>query len=235
MSKKMSARAKRVSRRLTRAFRGSAPAAAAVGLCLAGVLGAGSALAYLTDNDAVTNKFNVAADLKVQVDEPEWDKLPDTDKDGVPDVVEQMTPTQTVAKDPYVKNGSTTDAWCFARVGVPTKSVKHVIDNGTTKTSEIELFSYTLNPGWAEVGTGVKVNDVTWHTYRYDKEAVSAGAKTGSAIFSSVTLANVVEGQLSDAPLSIEIEGYGIQKQGFASCADAYAAYKLQNPSSNWA
>ena len=61
--------------------------------CLAGV---GGIMAYFTDNDVAENKFTVG-EIEIDLQEPTWDALPDTDGDDIPDEHEDILPNETIA------------------------------------------------------------------------------------------------------------------------------------------
>lgn len=70
---------------------------------LAGILATGGVLAYFTDQDDGVNKFTVGR-VEIDLQEPEWEEKPDTDGNDIPDEAEEMTPNQTISKDPQVEN-----------------------------------------------------------------------------------------------------------------------------------
>ena len=93
-----------------------------VGFGLAAILTTGGLMAYFTDSDTQTNTFTVGK-VTVDLQEPEWDKYPDTDKDGVPDEAEDMTPNKTIKKDPTITNTGINDQFVFATVQVPCRNI----------------------------------------------------------------------------------------------------------------
>lgn len=210
---------------------------AAVG-CAALIAAAGTTLAYLTDTDQQTNPFTVIQSLNIDLTEPVWDEYPDNNNNGVPDPAEEVTPTKTIAKDPTVTNVDGTEAWVFLKVQVPTYNVQTV--NATTGAVEAaalhELFTYTVNTGWAEMGTGQynAGTNMTTHYYAYTTP-LAQGATSATPLFSSVTLINLADDQLAGTDTTpqkynIPINAYGIQTHGFSSYSAAWTAYGKQNP-----
>ncbi|MDO4182249.1 MAG: SipW-dependent-type signal peptide-containing protein [Coriobacteriia bacterium] len=214
---------------------------AGIGLAAAGcaclLLGAGTTLAYLTDTDAQTNTFTVVESLKIDLQEPKWDAQPDTDKDGIPDAAEELVPTQTITKDPQVKNTAGTEAWVFLEVQVPTYNVRTVSANGGSvdAASNKELFTYAVDPAWVEMGTGTynSNTNMTTHYYAY-KAPVAVNAIT-TPLFTSVALINLADDQLAFLAknnlitVDIPIHAYGIQTHGFDTYAAAWDAYGKQH------
>lgn len=168
--------------------------------CLAGV---GGIMAYFTDTDAETNNF-VIGKIDIDLDEPNWEEP------------ENVLPNQTIVKDPNVKNVGNNPAFIFVEVDVPYANVVTAQANGTKNpAADTELFSYTVNSGWIEVGQPVKANGVVTHLYAYAANnamtALDPDATTAN-VFDSVTFANVIEGQnLETTTQTINVRAYGIQ------------------------
>ena len=78
-------------------------------LCAA--MAAGSAAAYLTDKDEVTNQFTVG---RVEIDGEEPNYTPDPDGK-----TNDIVPTQEIAKDPQIENVGKNDAYVYMDVSVP--------------------------------------------------------------------------------------------------------------------
>lgn len=210
--------------------RNNAKMAVIVGGCCA-ALAVGGALAFLTDTDSVTNRFNVVDALQIDVTEPGWDGLPDEDEDGIPDAAEETTPGETFTKDPRVTNTSGVEAWIFARVDIPVETVRVIEEDGTvSESAATELFSFTKNAKWTQMGDVVMSDDGDTASYwfKYD-DKVGVGQSTGT-IFDTITYANVVEGELSgNRELDVVVTGYGIQTEGFDTADEAWEAYAEQN------
>lgn len=192
----------------------------AASLCMGGVM------AYLTATDSATNNFTVAEKLAIEVVEPNWDPT-DADNNGVPDAAEDVLPGQTVSKDPQIKNLTSVESYAIMQVDVPTKTVQL---EGEDAAAQHELFTYTVNAGWTEQGTGTynAETGMTTHTYFYD--TTLAGNATSTAVFDDVTLVNLADGQMAGAlAQSIDVTGYAIQALGFNDCGAAWTAYQAQN------
>ena len=210
-------------------------------LGLTAVLTTGGLIAYFTDTDAQTNTFTVGK-IEVDLTEPEWNKYPDTDKDGIPDPAEDMTPNKTIKKDPTITNTGVNDQFVFATVQVPCKNIIAVDPDGTRKPAALtDLYSYTTNPGWVKLGT-YEVRDgsgVTAHKYLYtfaeNKTCTALEAeKSTNPIFSKITSVNAVEGQgLEEQQFEMPIEVFAIQTSdlngGKTSPADVWKVYSNQN------
>ena len=201
-----------------------------VGGCTA-ALAVGGALAFLTDTATVTNRFNIVDALEIEVTEPGWEELPDTDDNGIPDVAEETTPGETFTKDPQVTNTAGTEAWIFARVDVPRAEVAVVDEDGTVQpAAETPLFSFDVNAEWTAMGDPVVSADGDTISYWFKRTGKLAVGATTGAIFDDVTYANVVEGEIgSNQEMDVVVTAYAIQTEGFDTADDAWTAYTEQN------
>ena len=136
------------------------------------VLLVGSVSAYFTDQDEKTNTFTVGK-VTIDLEEPEWDKKPDENGNDIPDEAENMTPNQTIEKDPQVKNTGTNDAFVYMTVEVPCKKIVTVNNDGTRNPEAVrELYTYQTDSSWKLLGS-VDVTDETGektavkHLYAY--------------------------------------------------------------------
>ena len=201
-------------------------------LSCAALVSTGAALAYLTDTDSAVNTFSIVGALDIDLTEPQWDSLDDGDNDGIPDAAEELSPLQSVVKDPRVTNTAGTEAWTFLKVQVPTYDVKTVSTDGKSLSESTlqEIFTYKVASTWAEIGqaTYSAESHMTTHVYAY-KSALPVNS-TSDPLFTSVTLINLADDQLESLAtsntisLSIPIDAYGIQTQGFATYEDAWPA-----------
>lgn len=124
------------------------------------VLLVGSVSAYFTDQDEKTNTFTVGK-VTIDLEEPEWDKKPDENGNDIPDEAENMTPNQTIEKDPQVKNTGTNDAFVYMTVEVPCKKIVTVNNDGTRNPEAVrELYTYQTDSSWKLLGS-VDVTDET--------------------------------------------------------------------------
>jgi hypothetical protein len=91
-------------------------------------------------------------------------------------------------------------------------------DGTRNPAATVELFTYTVNPGWVPILQESKAdNGVVRHVYAYigdnttDLKALPHGATT-TTLFDEVTFINVVEGQgLENTKQDIVVNAYGIQ------------------------
>lgn len=198
-------------------------AVAVLSASLVGTVAVGGAVAFFTDTDSVTNVVSVAERLDVSVREPAWDTA-DPDGDGVPDAAQGVVPGQTVAKDPRVANKAGVECWCMAQVTVPVRTVSLVGADGRRQDpAPAELFLWELGEGWEEYGEPRTSGDgtSTVHTY-LAKGTVAVGAET-PPVFTSVTMADVLEGSVSGT-CSVDVRGFGVQAHGFPSAVEAWEA-----------
>ena len=176
---------------------------AALGLSCVALIGGMSA--YFTDAETATNEFTVGR-VSLDLQEPNWE--PPTD----------ITPNQTIEKDPQVQNDGINDEFIFLEVKVPYENIIVANDDGTRKPiADTELFSYTVNSGWTELGTGTKDagSKTVTHLYVYGTaEACTSLAQnaTTPTLFDTVTFCNAIEDQgLEETQREIVINAYGIQ------------------------
>lgn len=191
------------------------------GGCAAAVAVGGS-LAYLTATDDVTNSFTVEKALaeNISVIEPNWNPA-----DGV-----NIVPTQTVSKDPQLENDSDIPVFAIMQVSVPYANVATAAADGTVQpATPQELFSYTVNEGWTESGTGQLSDDGSQMVHTYLMPERLAAGKVSPSLFDEVTLVNAIDGQIDGMELAIDVDGFAIQAEGFDSAEEAWAAYCKQN------
>lgn len=172
---------------------------------LAGTLAIGGVMAYFTDGDTTTNTFTVGK-ISLDLEEPNWEPP------------ENITPNQEIKKDPQITNTGNNSEFVFVEVIVPYKNVVTANEDGTkNNAAERELFTYTVNQGWTEMGTGTKDtrNGTVLHRYVYGTSTACtplAKDQTTPTLFDSVKFINVIEGQgLEESTQHIVVNAYGIQ------------------------
>ena len=194
--------------------------------CLAGV---GGIMAYFTDTDDATNNFTIG-EIEIDLQEPTWDRLPDTDDDDIPDEHEDILPGETIEKDPKVLNTGVNDAYMFLEVKIPAAEVVTANANGTKNIRALtELFTFKhyagegdqraladgINPAWVQVNKSDVVDGYVTYVFAYGTStamtAVDPDAETPT-LFDAVTFANIIEGQnYEGSNLTINVKAYGIQ------------------------
>ena len=173
-----------------------------------GVMAIGGTMAYLTDSETATNTFTIGQ-VKIDLEEPEYAKLTETQK-------QHLVPNQIVAKDPQVENTGVNDAIVFLKVEMPKKAVIVAEKDGTRKTTAVtELFTMlktdidpatdgsTAGKNWVELQGDDTGADTNVHVYAY-KEKLAKDAKT-TALFDSIQLQNVIEGQIDTNTENIKV------------------------------
>lgn len=180
----------------------------------------GGSLAYLTATDEATNRFTVTKALAIDVIEPNWQESNGSN----------ISPAQTIPKDPQVQNKSDVPVYAIMQVSVPHARIATADADGTVHAAASQdLFTYALNPGWSEHGQGSlsENGECMVHTFLLGEEL--APGKTSPALFDAVTLVNAVNGQIDGKELSIDVTGFAVQAEGFDSAADAWSACVNQN------
>lgn len=180
--------------------------AALLAFAMIAVMMVGSISAYFTDGDTATNTFTVGK-ISLDLQEPNWDEEKATD----------ITPNQTLKKDPQILNDGINDEFVFLEVIVPYENVIVANEDGTRNAAaDTELYSYTVNSGWTEIATVKDAAEKTvTHLYVYgtaDGCSVLKKDVTTPTLFDTVTFVNIVEDQgLEEATLDIVVNAYGIQ------------------------
>lgn len=170
------------------------------------------AFAFLTTKtEPIINEFTIG-NIAIKLIEPEWDALPDENKNNIPDKAEHLSPDETIVKDPTVKNVGTNAAFVYIRVSVPKKAVKYMDNSGRIiegdEKNPVELFTYKTNANWTEfaVDSSDDYNDYFYYYNTY----LDPNEFTDS-LFDSVHFIDVIEGQIEDKYYDIPVTAYGVQ------------------------
>lgn len=197
-------------------------------LCAA--MAAGSTMAYLTDKDEVTNQFTVGK-VDIVGEEPNYTPDPDGKTNDI-------VPTEEIQKDPQIKNEGRNDAYVYMDVSIPIAKVITADEDGNRLNGGVakdtELFTMNnVSKKWTlmyqkRVGSNM--------VYVYSYNEILAPNKTTDPLFTSVTFANVIEGQIDEQQLDVPVNFYAIQalNTGDGSsvpeqAADAWEKYVNQN------
>jgi predicted ribosomally synthesized peptide with SipW-like signal peptide len=207
-------------------------------VAVAGVVGVSGILAYLTDTASASNKFTVGK-VDINLLEPSWSTT-DANSNGTPDSAENMTANQTISKDPEVQNVGKNPAYVYLKVTVPSAKVITANSDGTLANSgaakDTQLFTYTIDSdNWAEIeskrttNTNSTTGAVESYTYVYYYKQALATSATTKPLFSTVTFANVIEGQLEDSASAqqIDIQAYAIQSDNLPNSTTIASAYDI--------
>ena len=193
----------------------------AVSFAFAGAIGLAGVSAYFTDTDTATNTFTVGK-VQQELTEPKWN--PPTN----------ITPGGEFDKDPTITNTGVNDQYVFATVTVPYANIITANDDGTRKAAaDTELFSYTVNAGWTQLGEPAKdtTHNTVTYTYYYGTgntlTSLAKAAKT-PAIFNKIKFVNAVEGQgLEEQTENVVVNSYGIQTTNLGSATTPAQVYQL--------
>lgn len=194
------------------------------------ILAIGGILAFFTDVETKTNTFQMG-NIDIIVEEPSW---PGNDE------VVNIIPNQEVPKDPQITNNGTNDVYAFVKVVVPFDNV--TLEGQSAKTEQ-ELFTYTVNEGWVEVGTAEKntTDKTVTHVYAYaEGSEVKALLKdeTTPAVFDKIKFVNMKETEFANSAvqsqeLNVVVSGYGIQTTDLNTTskapADIWSLLEAQN------
>ena len=178
----------------------------AASLLLTGALAAGGTLAYLTDKDSVTNQF-VVGKVDIEGNEPSYAPDPDGKTNHI-------VPTQVIPKDPRIKNKGKNDSYglygCFHtnRKSDRCRYIRKPFKRRSSLSMRTCFSMNQLSKKWVLMYKK-KQNNSMVYTYLYNE--VLAAGKTTDPLFTSVTAANIVEGQLDEKEVDIPINYYAIQ------------------------
>lgn len=178
-----------------RKTRKAAKSISACALALVGALFCASqsgALAYLTDYDAVTNKFTEGK-VDISVSEPEW-----SEDEENPGDKKEVTPGDIFNKDPQVTAGedSVSPAFIYMQVKVPYGEVTKVNDdgslfdkdeNGTRKTANHMLVTFGEGEPTKDAQDEFIVGDASAVTFDTDSiELDTAAAPNGHSLTNNI-------------------------------------------------
>lgn len=199
----------------------------AVLLVVASVLGT---IAYLTANDTVTNTFTVGQ-VAIKLDEAKVnpDGSPVENADRVQENSYKLLPGHTYTKDPTVTVLSGSES-SYIKMTVTFTKAKELdaifAPNGANLTS---IFKGYDSANWI-AKSNTKNTTANTRTYEFwYKEAVDAPTTDVKldALFDSITVPNNITGkQLATIKdMTITVNAYAIQADGFETAKDAWAAF----------
>lgn len=199
----------------------------AVLLVAASVLGT---MAYLTSTDTVTNTFTVGK-VQIKLDEakanPDGTLVPNADR--VKANSYKLLPGHTYNKDPMVTVLKGSES-AYIKMTVTFSNAKELdaifAPNGAEMTS---IFNGYDSTNWTYKGNTKDTNANT-RTYEFwYKEAVAATNADVAldALFDSITIPGTINNTQLDTikGMTITVNAYAIQADGFASADAAWAAY----------
>lgn len=157
--------------------------------------------AYLTHSAPKVENLIEPGSLQAELTEPAWKE----------DLGENMLPGETRAKDPTVQNTGTCDAWVFLEVSVPMREIRLVDKSSKRKlpAAMTELVSFRADQSWELLE---KQQENGCMRYLYGYPSVLAVQEKTPPLFSQITMANYLEGELDPGEsLEIPIEVRAIQ------------------------
>ena len=146
--------------------------------------------------------------IKIDMTEPEWEKLTPDKKVVYPDRV--------VKKDPQVQNTGNTALYAYIEVKTPRALVRTVSEDGMVINDKQwqDLFTYDVKEGWSCIQETISSdNTYTVRTYAYTKGILNPEESTGT-LFDEVKYANVLEGELAKGTvLEMPVAAYAVQAE----------------------
>ena len=202
-----------------------------VAMVLVCAFAVGMTIAYLTDHETVTNTFTVG-NVQIKLDEAKVDVYGVPQGSPAPRVPEntyKLIPGHTYTKDPTVTVLSGSEESYIKMTVTVTKS--DVLDAifGTDGADLTSIFKDYNPANWIYKGN---TEDTENHTRTYEfwyKETVDAreDAVKLEPLFTSIVVPDFITGdQLAELQtMTITVNAYAIQADGFADAEAAWAAY----------
>lgn len=201
------------------------PLIAGIALALVAALGVGATLAWLTDEESVTNTFTVG-NISITLDEADVNeygqKLNDQGKvaeagdelaDRVVSNEYKMVPGMDYVKDPIVTvDEGSEDCWLFVKVAEEGNAL-----------GEGKFIEWDIGPLWTELEEGI------WYA-EYDADANPLVSKYNVITGGEITINENTTKEHMDAfangtaKPSLAFTAYAVQKAGFDTAADAWSA-----------
>lgn len=210
---------------------------------LVAVLSIGGTLAWLTDDDAVTNTFTVG-NVEILLDEALVKETTDATtgaKEWVADAEEARVqkneykgiyPGAVLPKDPTVKNTGSEPAYIRVSVTVNNWNILTADNVGIKDLETVFTVEDDFAETWKRVDIVVADNTATY-TYEYiANNGILAKAATTGPLFTEVTVPALLNSEQMakiGSTLQMDIKAYAIQARGFADAEEAFAAYAAQN------
>ena len=166
----------------------------------------GATVAYLTSSDTVTNTFTVG-NVVITLDETDVDNST-TNAERDKENSYKLLPGHAYTKDPIVHVASTSETcWLFVKVE---NEIANIED------ATVNIADQMATKGWALVAG-------TNNIYAY-RSAVDAGADV--SVFDTFKIAGNVDNTTlaSYTGKTIKVTAYAVQKDGFNTAAEAWAA-----------
>lgn len=204
-----------------------------ISVALALCISIAGAFAFLTaKTEKHSNQFTIG-NIKIELTEPKWSDLADTNRNGIPDDAECISPLQVIPKDPMITNTGTNPAYVYLKISVPKKNVLYADETGQiVEKSDIptELFSYTENQGWTQFACDTSGESQNDYYYYYNK--ILKPGESANSLFDSIKYADVIEGELEDEKCMVDVMAFGVQTEG-SGVTDAASAWNMLSEEKN--
>lgn len=206
-----------------------------VAMVLVCAFAVGMTIAYLTSTDEVVNTFTVG-NVQIKLDEADVDEYGRVPQGSpAPRVTEntyKLIPGHTYTKDPTVTVLSGSEESYIKMTVTVTKSAELDAIFGEDGANLLSIFNGYDSANWTYKGN---TKDITANTRTYEfwyKETVAATDADVAldALFDSITVpGNINNDQLATIEgMTITVNAYAIQADGFADATAAWAAYNAQ-------
>ena len=201
-----------------------------VAMVLVCAFAVGMTIAYLTSTDEVVNTFTVG-NVRIKLDEAKvnLDGTPVQDADRVKANSYKLIPGHTYTKDPTVTVLSGSESSYIKMTVTVTKSAQLDAIFAPTGADLTSIFDGYDAANWIYKGN---TEDTTANTRTYEfwyKEAVAAPTADVAldALFDSITVPRTITNEqlATIAGMTITVNAYAIQADGFADAAAAWTAF----------
>lgn len=202
-----------------------------VAMVLVCAFAVGMTIAYLTSTDKVVNTFTVG-NVQIKLDEAEVDQYGVPQGSPAPRISEnvyKLIPGHTYTKDPMVTVLSGSESSYIKMTVTFTKSAELDAIFGTDGANLTSIFNGYDGTTWIYKGNteNTTANTRTYEFWYKDAVAAPTADVALDALFDSITVPGTINNaQLRTiAGMTITVNAYAIQADGFANAEAAWAAY----------
>lgn len=202
-----------------------------VAMVLVCAFAVGMTIAYLTDHETVTNTFTVG-NVQIELDEAKVDVYGEPEGSPAPRVTGnsyKLIPGHTYTKDPTVTVLSGSERSYIKMTVTVTKSAELDAIFATNGADLTSIFNGYDGTTWIYKGNteNTKANTRTYEFWYKDDVPATTENVALDALFDSITVPRTITNdQLATIQgMTITVNAYAIQADGFANAAAAWAAF----------
>ncbi|MGN0536510.1 MAG: hypothetical protein ACI4M3_00865 [Acutalibacteraceae bacterium] len=166
----------------------------------------GVTLSFLSYSPTPQANIFTFSDVSIRIVEEQWDALDEISYAKI------LYPGRTISKDPKIENTGINELYAYMEVSVPKAEVCLIDQNESIQKQTVELFTYTVTgEHWVELESySAQTDEQSTRLYAY-LVPLQQGEQT-TALFDSITFANVLEGDLPmGTQLEVKVNAFAIQ------------------------